>query len=186
MRRHDRELKDETLIQDFLAKAEYGVVGTSVDDQPFLTSLLFYYDPMLHSVFLHTARQGRLLKNIEKNPNVCFSVAALGRYLPADVALEFSVEYQSVISFGTASIVEDPLEAERALLGLLEKHFPHLHPGKDYRSITKDELKKTAIIKIQIEAWSAKAPRANVVNPTLASSIGGPNSFKTPESSSIK
>ncbi|NJK79079.1 MAG: pyridoxamine 5'-phosphate oxidase family protein, partial [Chloroflexaceae bacterium] len=47
-----------------------------------------------------------------------------GRLLPADVALEFSVEYSGVMVFGSATIVQDEAEASHALQLLLDKYFP--------------------------------------------------------------
>jgi nitroimidazol reductase NimA-like FMN-containing flavoprotein (pyridoxamine 5'-phosphate oxidase superfamily) len=80
----------------------------------------------------------------------------MGRLLPADTALNFSVEYQSVVAFGSADLIEDPVEAERALQLILDKYFPHLQPGKDYRPITEGELSITAVYRMEVEEWSGK------------------------------
>ena len=45
---------------------------------------------------------------------MCFSAAEMGRLLPADTALEFSVEYASVIAFGKARLVTGEEEARWA------------------------------------------------------------------------
>jgi nitroimidazol reductase NimA-like FMN-containing flavoprotein (pyridoxamine 5'-phosphate oxidase superfamily) len=60
------------------------------------------------------------------------------------------------VVFGRARLLEDPSEKERALQGLLDKYFPDLEPGVDYRPITPAERDKTAVFAVQIEAWSAK------------------------------
>jgi nitroimidazol reductase NimA-like FMN-containing flavoprotein (pyridoxamine 5'-phosphate oxidase superfamily) len=159
MRRRDRAVDDEDWIATLLNEAEHGVVGSSLNDQPFLTNLLFYYDRKRRSIFLHTANKGRLKSNLEINPKVCFTVSRLGRYLPAGEALEFSVEYDSVVVFGESSIVEDPVCAEQALQNMLEKYFPHLKPGRDYRPIIAAELERTAVFEIRIDTWSAKSKR---------------------------
>jgi hypothetical protein len=80
--------------------------------------------------------------------------------LPADEALEFSVEYAGVTVFGLACIVDDPVEAEYGLQALLDKYAPHLRPGRDYRPITPEELARTSVYRIDIEAWSGKRGRA--------------------------
>ena len=41
-----------------------------------------------------------------------------------------------------------------ALTLLLDKYFPHLHSGQDYRAITGDELARTTVYRIAIDAWS--------------------------------
>ena len=80
----------------------------------------------------------------------------MGRLLPADVALEFSVEFAGVTVFGTATIIEEPKQARHALQCLLDKYAPHLHPERDYRPTTDEELAWTAVFCIAIEDWSGK------------------------------
>jgi nitroimidazol reductase NimA-like FMN-containing flavoprotein (pyridoxamine 5'-phosphate oxidase superfamily) len=107
-----------------------------------------------HRLFPHL--EGRTRHNIERNPQVCFGLAEMGRLLPADTALEFSMEYSGVCAFGRARVLEDGEEKLRALQGLLDKYFPDLKPGEDYRGITKDEMDSTAVFAINVEAWSGK------------------------------
>lgn len=156
IRRSDRAVEDETWIKDFLSRAAVGTMATTYNDQPFINSNLFVYDAEKHAVYIHTANVGRTRANIEQNPKVCFSIMAMGRLLPAEEALEFSVEYESVVIFGQAAIVEDRDEAMNALQALLDKYAPHLKPGKDYRPPVDDELKRTAVYRIDIDEWSAK------------------------------
>ena len=155
MRRHDRAM-DEAWIRDFLAAAPVGVVATVSDGQPFLNSNLFAYDPSRHAIFIHTARSGRTRSNIEGDRRVAFTAYEMGRLLPAPTALEFSVEYSGVVAFGTACIVQDPAEAEEGLQRLLDKYAPHLRPGRDYRPITAEEMDRTSVMRIDVEAWSGK------------------------------
>jgi hypothetical protein len=156
VRRQDRAVEDEAWIEAFLQRAPVGILATASDGQPFINSNLFVYDPAAHAIYLHTARTGRTLANIEANASVCFHVFEMGRLLPADTALEFSVEYGGVTVFGRAQVIGDPDEARRGLQLLLDKYFPHLHPGEDYRPITGEELARTAAYRIDIEQWSGK------------------------------
>lgn len=156
MRRSDRAIDDEGWIKDFLRRAAIGALATSHESQPFINSNLYVYAADRHCLYFHTANVGRTRANIEHNPQVCFSIMAMGRLLPADEALEFSVEYESVVVFGQAIVVEDGDEAKQALQLLLDKYAPHLEPGQDYRPPVDEELARTAIYRIDIEAWSAK------------------------------
>jgi hypothetical protein len=38
----------------------------------------------------------------------------------------------------------------------MDKYFTQLKPGKDYRPIEPDDLKITAVFRIDIESWSGK------------------------------
>jgi nitroimidazol reductase NimA-like FMN-containing flavoprotein (pyridoxamine 5'-phosphate oxidase superfamily) len=132
------------------------VLATARDGQPFVNMNLFVYDAAQHVIYLHTARAGRTRSNVEAEERVCFAVSTMGRLLPAPVALEFSVEYTGVTVFGRAAVVEDENEARAALQLLLDKYFPHLRPGRDYRPITPEELARTTVYRVRIDQWAGK------------------------------
>lgn len=163
VRRQDRAVEDEAWIAAFLHNASYGYLATVDAGQPFINSNLFVYDAAQHCLYLHTARLGRTHSNIEANGvPVCFSVSTMGRLLPADEALEFSVEYEGVTVFGAASVVMDPVEQREGLQRLLDKYFPHLRPERDYRPIVDEELKRTSVYRVDIHEWSGKRKQVAV------------------------
>jgi len=148
--------RDDEWIRAFIKEAKVGHVATSVDGQPFLTPTIFWYDEENHQVIFHSNLAGRIRSNIETNPKVSMEASELGRLLPSNVALEFSLQFRSVVIFGTARIINDPIEAQRMLYGLLGKYFPAMTAGKEYREITEKELRATSIYAIKVEAWSGK------------------------------
>jgi nitroimidazol reductase NimA-like FMN-containing flavoprotein (pyridoxamine 5'-phosphate oxidase superfamily) len=156
VRRKDRAVADEGWVRDFLRRAPAGTLATVHDGQPFVNMNIFVYSEDDHALYLHTARAGWTRANIDAEERVCFGVSTMGRLLPAHRAKEFSVEYAGVVVFGRGRLVADESEARRALQLLLDKYFPHLRPGRDYRPITADELAVTSVYRIQIEGWSGK------------------------------
>lgn len=157
VRRADREVSDEGWIRDFLRRAPMAALAMAgPEGQPFINSNLFVYDEANNCIYIHTARVGRTKSNVLQNDRVCISVSQMGRLLPAREALEFSVEYAGVVVFGKASVVQEAQEAARALQMLLDKYFPHLQAGSDYRPATAAELKRTAVYRIAIDSWSGK------------------------------
>ena len=156
IRRDDRAVVDEGWIRAYLEQAAVGVLATAYDGQPFINSNLFVFHEAENAIYMHTARVGRTRANVEANPKVCFHTFSMGRLLPADEALEFSVEYAGVTVFGDVEIVEGDDEKERALQLLLDKYAPHLRPQRDYRAITPEELMRTAVYKILILEWVGK------------------------------
>ena len=157
MRRRDRG-KDDGWIREFLTQARWGVAAFTDDGgQPFVNANLFWYDPERHAVYLHTARTGRTPGLLARERPVCFTTSEMGRLLPADEALEFSVEYAGVVVFGPGVTVADGAEARAALDGILRKYAPHLEPDRDYRGITDEEMARTAVFRIDVESWSGKA-----------------------------
>ncbi len=148
--------RDDEWIRAFLHQAKVGHIASAADNQPFLNPSTFWFDEEHHQIFFHSNVMGRIRSNIENNSQVCFEASELGKLLPANIALEFSLQYRSVIVFGHARLVTDSDEARRVMDGLIHKYFPKMTPGKEFREITDKELKRTSVYAIQINEWSGK------------------------------
>jgi nitroimidazol reductase NimA-like FMN-containing flavoprotein (pyridoxamine 5'-phosphate oxidase superfamily) len=159
--------RDDEWIRAFLHQAKVGHVASAQDGQPFINPTTFWFDEANHQIIFHSNVTGRIRSNIESNPRVCFEASELGKMLPSNVALEFSLQFRSVIVFGAARILTDPNELRRVLYKLIQKYFPTMRADKEYRAITDKELKRTSVYAIQIEEWSGKEnwkERANQSN----------------------
>ncbi len=157
VRRRDRAVEDDVWIRAFLHRAPLGFLATvGAGGQPFLNSNLFVYDEPGNVIFMHTARLSRTRQNVEQHERVCFSATEMGRLLPAPTALDFSVEYASVVVFGRGSVVLEEATAIPALQLLLDKYAPHLHAGRDYRPPISEEVRRTSVYRIEIDEWSGK------------------------------
>lgn len=148
--------KDDDWVRAFLKEARVGHIATSIDGQPFINPTTFWFDEENHQIAFHSNIAGRIRSNIESNPKVSLEASELGKLLPSNVALEFSLQYRSVVVFGMARVVTDPAEARRLLYGLIGKYFPAMTAGKEYREITDKELRATSVYAIQIDSWSGK------------------------------
>jgi nitroimidazol reductase NimA-like FMN-containing flavoprotein (pyridoxamine 5'-phosphate oxidase superfamily) len=152
-RRKDRS-KDEAWIRNLLRRGGAAVLATVRDGRPVPIPLNYVYDEGRNAVYVHTALKGATLGNLP-GP-AALAVFEMGRMLPADEALEFGVEYRSVVVFGTGCVVEDPEEAKEALVLIMEKYAPHLKAGVDYRPVAPEEIRRTAVLRVDIEGWSGK------------------------------
>jgi hypothetical protein len=154
--RRAKYAQDEDWIREFLGRVKVGHIATRWDEQPFITPTNFWYDPHRHEIYFHSNIVGRLRANLERHPEVCFEACEAGELLPSNVALEFSQQYESVITFGIIRILQDEEEQRQVLYGLIEKYFPAMKPGVHYRPITDAELKRTSVYAIAIQSWSGK------------------------------
>jgi nitroimidazol reductase NimA-like FMN-containing flavoprotein (pyridoxamine 5'-phosphate oxidase superfamily) len=157
--RQDRA-KDDTWIKSLLKKVPFGMLATEYESQPFIKPTLFVYDEAERAIYIHGALVGRMRTNLERNPRVSFCVAEMGRLLPAVTAMEVGVEYASVVVFGTVEVLTDSDQARHGLQQLLDRYFPHMKPGIDYREILEEELDLTSVYRIQITSWSGKEDHA--------------------------
>lgn len=148
--------QDDAWIRQFLHTAEIGYVATQWEQQPFMTPVLFVYDTGAHEIYFHTNIVGRLRQNIERFPRACFSASRWGRLLPSNAALEFSLQYESVVAFGDVQVIGEADLQRKALYALIDKYFPGMKAGEHYRPISDGELKRTAVYAFKIESWSGK------------------------------
>ena len=156
IRRKDRAMADEAWIKAFLPGAPFGTFAMVSNGMPMVNSNIFYYDEQAHAIYFHTASEGRTRSNLEQERSICFSISEMGRLLPAERALNFSVEYSGVAVFGKARVIEEHEEAKALLQKICDKYFPHLKPQDDYATPSPEELKRTTVFKMTIDQWSGK------------------------------
>jgi hypothetical protein len=154
LRRDERGVHDEGWIKALLLHGAYGTLATAAGEQPFLNAHNYVYDEAGHCIYFHRASTGRTSANLEHNPRVCYQVVEMGRMYVSSEPLNFSVEYRSVIVFGTAHRVGEE-EASRALRLLLVKYAPHLEFGVDYPA-SAAQCPSAAVYRVDIESWSGK------------------------------
>jgi uncharacterized protein len=164
VRRDELAVTDDAWIKAVLQRGAYGVLATTCGDQPFLNPNSYVYDEASHCIYFHRSKTGRTSANLEHNPRVCYTVVEMGRMVGGPGAMDFGVEYHSVVVFGVAERVEYE-EAKKALRMLLEKYAPHMQYGVDYEPMTPHCPRTAAVYKIKIEQWSGKAKEAASDNP---------------------
>ena len=147
--------REDDWIRAYLRNAKIGHIATTWDEQPFITPSTFWFDEANYRIIFHSNLAGRMRANIERNPKVCLEASELGNLLPSNAALEFSLQYRSVMVFGTVRILDDPEEQRAALYGLISKYFD-MTAGEEYRPITDNELRQTSVYALDIESWSGK------------------------------
>jgi nitroimidazol reductase NimA-like FMN-containing flavoprotein (pyridoxamine 5'-phosphate oxidase superfamily) len=154
--RRPEYLRDDEWIREFLHRGQIAHIATVRDNQPFVNPTTYFYDEANQRIIFHSNIAGRIRANIEQHPQVCVEVSELGKMLPSNVALEFSLQYRSAVVFGSAFVIEDEQEKREVLHKLIAKYFDKMELGKDYRPATKKELDRTSVYEIRIESWSGK------------------------------
>ena len=148
--------RDDEWICAFLRRGEIAHIAHLSGDQPFITPTNYWFDEERRAIVFHSNLAGRVRSNLEHHPRVCVEISEYGRLLPANTALEFSIQFRSVMVYGTVKILEDTEERRRALYGLIGKYFPRMEAGREYRPITDKELARTTVYAVAIELWSGK------------------------------
>lgn len=144
---HEPEVINGILDAAFLAH-----IGFQVDGQPFVIPTLFGRDGK--KLYLHGSAASRMLRELETGMPACVTVTLVDGMVLARSGFHHSMNYRSVVAFGTARKVAEPEQKLRALRIISE----HVMAGRwdDVRSPTEKELKATAVIDFAIEEASAK------------------------------
>lgn len=148
--------REDAWISNFLRESLIGHVGHVSENQPFITPTNFWFDEENHRIVFHSNIAGRTRSNLEKQPRVCFVTSEYGKLLPSNAALEFSIQYRSVMVFGMVRILLESQEKRFVLEKLIGKYFPDVRPGVECRLITQEELERTSVYSIEIDSWSGK------------------------------
>ena len=141
---HDRETIDPILDEALVSH-----LGFVHDGRPAVI-------PTLHArvgdeVYVHGSAASRALRALGTGIEACLTVTLVDGIVLARSAFHHSINYRSVVLYGTARPVADP---ERALAAFTER----LVPGRwgDVRQPTRKELKATSVLSLPITEGSAK------------------------------
>ncbi len=154
--RRPNYVREDDWIRALLRRGQVAHIGTRWDDQPFVTPTNYWFDEAGHRLIFHSNIVGRLRANIERHARVSAEVSEIGRPLPSNIALEFSLQYRSVMMFGETRLLTEVDEQQHVLHALISKYFPDMTPGREYRPVTAQELKRTTVYSLGIESWSGK------------------------------
>jgi len=127
-------------------------VGFSLNGQPFVIPTL--YGRNENKLYLHGSAASRMLRELEGGIPACVTVTLVDGIVLARSAFHHSMNYRSVVAFGTARKIEDPAHKTKALQVISE----HLIRGRwaEVRGPSDLELKATSVLEFSVEEASAK------------------------------
>lgn len=148
MRRKERMLSDE-VAKDILNCGDHGILSLITDDNK-AYGVPLNYVVRNNKILCHCAKDGKKLKCIEHNPNVCFTVIGGALVSPK----EFTTKYRSVMVFGKASIIHDKAELREAMIQLCTKYSKEVMDKAI--EVTDKSIDQFVFISIDIENISGK------------------------------
>ena len=106
------------------------------------------------TLYIHGSAASRMLRALGQGVEVCVAVTLLDGLVLARSAFHHSMNYRSVVIFGTASKIEDP----GAKLEALRVFTEHVAPGRwdEIRRPSEKELQVTTVLALPLEEVSAK------------------------------
>jgi nitroimidazol reductase NimA-like FMN-containing flavoprotein (pyridoxamine 5'-phosphate oxidase superfamily) len=158
----ERGSYDRAVIHGILDEGLVGHLAFAVDGKPWAIPMV--YGRIDDTVYVHGAAANHALRSSAPSRpapsrtggeiEVCFEVTLVDGLVLARSAFHHSMNYRSVMIFGSARRVEDLGEKERALAAVVE----HVVPGRtaDARPPTETELRTTLVLALALDEASAK------------------------------
>jgi uncharacterized protein len=105
-------------------------------------------------LYLHGASGNRMLKTLTSGGEACVTVTLLDALVFARSAFHHSMNYRTVMLFGSAEPVDDEAEKRLAVLAIID----HTAQGRsaDVREPSSSELRSTRVVRFPITEGSAK------------------------------
>jgi nitroimidazol reductase NimA-like FMN-containing flavoprotein (pyridoxamine 5'-phosphate oxidase superfamily) len=147
-----RAVYDRDTIHRILDEGLICHVGFVVEGQPFVIPTL--YVRIGEHLYLHGSPASRMLRFVAAGGTVCITVTLVDGLVLARSAFHHSMNYRSVVVFGSGGVVEEPARKDAVLRNLSE----HLIAGRwqDVRGPSEQELRRTLVVSVAIEEASAK------------------------------
>ena len=135
-------------------------IGFSVNDKTFVIPT--GYARAGDELLIHGSSASRMMREMAQGIEVCVTVTLLDGLVLARSAFHHSMNYRSVVIFGTARLIADADEKYAALKAFTE----HIVPNRwaDIRPPTYLELKATTVLSLPLEEASAKVRAGNPVD----------------------
>jgi len=123
-----------------------------IEGQPYVTPTGYWREG--DRLYWHGSSASRMLRKQAERIPVCLTVTHFDGLVLARSGFHHSVNYRSVMAFGQASPIEDPVEKRAAV----EAYVERVYPGRnaEIRPIDEQELKATTVLGMTIEDASAK------------------------------
>ncbi|MBD3255503.1 MAG: pyridoxamine 5'-phosphate oxidase family protein [Candidatus Lokiarchaeota archaeon] len=149
MRRKDKEIKEDDLIERIIKEAKVCRIGLSLNNRPYLIPMNFGYKNK--TFYLHSYPTGKKIEIFKKNPYTCVEIDTKHEIKISENPCEFSMNYYSLIAFGKADFIED-IEEKKNALDIIVNHYAK----GIYKEYPLSVIKKLTLIKIKIEKITGK------------------------------
>jgi nitroimidazol reductase NimA-like FMN-containing flavoprotein (pyridoxamine 5'-phosphate oxidase superfamily) len=147
-----RGVYDREVIDRILDEAVVCQVGIVENGQPVIIPMA--YARVGDSIYLHGSKASRLLRTLASGAPVCISATLVDGLVLARSAFHHSMNYRSVVVFGSGRAVEDPDEKTQAFQALLDRMVPGR--WQQIRGPNEQELRQTLVVAISMEEVSGK------------------------------
>jgi len=152
MRRKDREITELDKIVDIMRRCDVCRLAFFDEKYPYIVPLNFglqYHDDKI-ILYFHGANAGKKLSLIQENNKVCFEMDCSHELVTGENACNYSMNYESVIGFGTIEILSNS-EKQTALKAILQQYT-----SREDLSYNDKMINAVTILKLTVDQVTGK------------------------------
>jgi nitroimidazol reductase NimA-like FMN-containing flavoprotein (pyridoxamine 5'-phosphate oxidase superfamily) len=152
MRRADREIQDASCMEAIIKNGKYAVIALCKDDEPYIVTLSYGYDPSSRTLYFHGAKAGLKHDFLKANSRVCATIIDDQGYIPG----ECSHVYRTVVIRGKMELLDDAADRVKGMEVMInhleenpEKIMAKVHQGTE-------SWKNTVMMRLTIDEITGK------------------------------
>jgi nitroimidazol reductase NimA-like FMN-containing flavoprotein (pyridoxamine 5'-phosphate oxidase superfamily) len=149
MRRKDKEITKASDLETILKEAKVCRLGLLDGGLPYIVPVHYGYSN--GNLYIHSAKEGKKIDLIKKNPKICFEVELDHRINNTGIPCDWSTSYESIIGYGTSLLLSD-IDEKKEALEILVNHYD---PDAVY-DFSRKMVDSVVIIKISIDNMTGK------------------------------
>lgn len=148
MRRNDKEITDQNLLDEIMKKAQVCRLAVSYQDMPYIIPMNFGYAERV--LYFHSALEGLKLLILKENPQACFEVEIDTQLVPGDQGCDWTMRYQSVVGFGEVEFIDDLVGKQKGMKIIMQQY------SNDQTLPTDAALAGVTLFKLKINTMTGK------------------------------
>jgi nitroimidazol reductase NimA-like FMN-containing flavoprotein (pyridoxamine 5'-phosphate oxidase superfamily) len=149
MRRKDKEVTDQRIIQELLSTAEICRLATADEGEPYIVPLNYGFRD--NALYVHSAAAGRKIDILKRNPRVCFELESDSAIVRHEEPCHWGTKSRSVVGYGHVEILTDYEEKKRGL-DIILAHYGKAGPN----AYDEKQVQAIVILQIAIESVTCK------------------------------
>ena len=153
MRRADREIREFDRMLAVADACDCCRLGLLDDAGAYIVPLNFGYEAEGEklTLYFHGAGQGKKIDIIREQKSASFEMDTRHALVEGETACAYSYRYQSVMGRGRIRLIEEYEEKVHGLQAIMA----HYSRDREF-AFGEEAVNRTAVIKLEVEAWSCK------------------------------
>ena len=148
MRRLDKQITDESIINEIISKSLICRIAFFDKEYPYVVPMNYGYHE--NSLYFHCATEGKKIDLIRKNNKVGFEIVHKHELIKKKLSCGWTTEYRSILGTGKIDVLTGYNEKKMGLDIIMKQH------GREENTYSESAVEKVVILKLSIKSLSAK------------------------------